>query len=376
MERFLATLAHELRGPLAPLLIATEQLREPQTSEVRVRQLACIASRQVKQLERLIDDLFDLNRVHHGHLSVRLAALDLGTVIEQAAEAVEPLVSAKGQRLTTLVAPGPFPMVGDAPRLIQVLFNLLTNASRYSDHGAAISIEATRADGYAVVAVSDAGIGISKENLENIFEVFKQVAPLSEKSKDGFGVGLALVQELVRLHHGRVEAVSEGLGQGSTFRVLLPLAKTSVLPAVAGQLGHVEAPWSAQQLVLPVTRAWVARSVVVDDDADSAESLGLALNAIGVEVRLAYDGLEGLSAVEEFAPQVVFLDLSLPQLSGIEVARRIRTAEWGKAVRIVALTGNSSARERQACVESGFNAHLTKPIGLSDLRQVFGIPVS
>jgi signal transduction histidine kinase/CheY-like chemotaxis protein len=371
MELFLATLGHELRGPLNPLLLATEQLSEDRTSKERICQLAGIASRQVKQLERLIDDLCDLNRVHHGHLSIRVAPIDLADVINLAIEAVEPTIGVKLQRLAKKIEPGVFPVSGDSARLVQVFFNLLTNASRYSRQGASIGVEARRVGGQAIVSVSDSGIGISKENLENIFDLFKQVEPLSESSKDGFGVGLALVQQLVHLHGGRIEAVSEGLEKGSTFRILLPLTMVADDSTVQASLKKRRLTASEGACARMQAEATILRSVVVDDDADSADTLALALEAIGVNVRLAYDGAAGLSAVREFEPHVVFLDLSLPVMSGLEVARTIRGADWGKNVQLVALTGTSSAGSRQACVDSGFDIQLIKPLELSDLKQIF-----
>jgi signal transduction histidine kinase/CheY-like chemotaxis protein len=363
MERFLATLAHELRGPLSPLLIATEQLCEPRTDERRSRQLAGIASRQVKQLQRLVDDLCDLNRVNHGHLSVRRSEIELARVIEQATEAVEPLVEAKGQRLSIRISDEAFPVSGDFARLVQVFFNLLTNASRYSDNGKAIGVDVARVGARVAVTVSDSGIGISRENLLNIFDLFRQVAPLSENSEEGFGVGLAVVQELVRLHDGRIEATSEGLGRGSSFRVLLPLMSVVSTAVASGRPDSLLTSGGAQRDARGELR--VVRSVIVDDDADSAESLALALKEFGVDVRTAYDGLDGLSAVADFEPHVVFLDLSLPRMSGLEVARKIRTTDQGKALRLVALTGSGSASDRRECLESGFDAHLTKPLELS-----------
>jgi len=368
LDRFLSTLAHELRGPLAPLLVATDQLQTLSDSSPVARKLAGIAHRQVVQLHRLVEDVCDMNRVSHGHLSIRLAPVDLQDVLLEAAEAVEPLTELKGQQVEVRIDTGPFFVFGDSARLVQVMFNLLSNASRYSPDGARIGLGLTRSGDQAVLTVQDPGIGVSEDNLHHIFELFSQVAPLSEGSREGFGIGLALVQELVGLHSGRVEASSEGLGRGSTFRVFLGLEPEMVRRA---PLSKSSAPSIlAAAYRPPADVPALVRSVVVDDEVDQARVLAAALESVGVEVRLAHDGIEALSTIETFKPHVVFMDLALPRLSGQEVARRIREQRWGRSVRLVAVSGRGRLEDQVAALAGGFDAHLTKPVELDDLQRL------
>jgi len=368
LDRFLSTLAHELRGPLAPLLVATDQLQTLSDASRVARKLAGIAHRQVVQLHRLVEDVCDMNRVNHGHLSIRLAPVELQDVLLEAAEAVEPLTELKGQHVEVRIDPGPFFVFGDSARLVQVMFNLLSNASRYSPEGASIGLGLTRSGDQAVLTVQDSGIGVSEDNLHHIFELFSQVAPLSEGSRDGFGIGLALVQELVGLHSGRVEASSDGLGRGSTFRVFLGLEPAAVRRA---PLSKSSAPSIVPASYLsPANAPALVRSVVVDDEVDQARVLAAALEAVGVDVRLAHDGIEALSTIETFKPHVVFMDLALPRLSGQEVARRIRAERWGRSVRLVAVSGRGRLEDQVAALAGGFDAHLTKPVELDDLQRL------
>jgi signal transduction histidine kinase/CheY-like chemotaxis protein len=371
LDRFLSTLAHELRGPLASLLVATDQLEKVVGEEQPAHKLAGIAHRQVRHLRRLIEDVCDMNRVNHGRLSIRPASVDMKDIALEAAEAVEPLTEEKGQRLELQLDAEAFIVFGDSARLVQVTFNLLSNASRYSGEGATIVLALTRSAGHAVLTVRDSGIGISEGNLGGIFELFSQVAPLSIDSKDGFGLGLALVQELVGLHRGRVEAASPGLGHGSTFRVFLPLERLRSRGAQAETA--VRATPTAQ--TVPSVAAVVVRSVIVDDEVDYARSLAIALEADGVQVRLAHDGEEAFSTIEDFKPHVVFMDLTLPRMSGHELARKIRAQGWGRSVRLVAVSGHDRAADHQASLDEGFDAHLTKPVDLAVLRQMLSTAV-
>lgn len=371
LDRFLSTLAHELRGPLASLLVATDQLEKVVGMEQPAQKLTGIAHRQVRHLRRLVEDVCDMNRVNHGRLSIRSASVELKDIILEAAEAVEPLAEEKGQRLQLELDSAPFVVFGDSARLVQVTFNLLSNASRYSGEGATIVVGLTRSGAQAVLTVQDSGIGISEDNLGGIFELFSQVAPLSQDSKDGFGLGLALVQELVGLHRGRVEAASPGLGLGSTFRVFLPLERLGSRESKAEPAAR---PTPTAQ-VAPLSAAVPVRSVIVDDEVDYARSLAIALEADGVQVRLAHDGVEAFSTIEAFKPHVVFLDLTLPRMSGQELARRIRAQGWGRSVRLVAVSGHGRTVDEHASREAGFDAHLTKPVELAVLRQLLSAAV-
>lgn len=379
-DRFLATLSHELRGPLSPLKASASELenavRDGSVDVKRVGRWVGIARRQTLQLERLVEDLLDVNRISRGKLSVRQGEVELGVVIDQAIEAVLPLVSERKQRLSYRKADEQLRVLGDAARLIQVVYNLLSNAARYSQDGDEISLTVERVEASAVIEVIDHGIGIAPQNLGNIFRMFEQIEPESASSREGFGIGLALVEHLVALHGGLVGVKSEGLGRGSAFWVSFPLLEADSTSPIEGKASPRSSSddsafageEAGKEVASSDARARTLRALVVDDDVDSAESVGLALEAVGVEVRLAHDGLEALTALEEFAPGFIVVDLGLPKMSGLELARRIRDTARGKSARLVALTGRADEAARDESLAAGFDAHLAKPVDLAALR--------
>jgi CheY-like chemotaxis protein/two-component sensor histidine kinase len=301
----------------------------------------------------LIDDLLDVSRITRGKITLRKERLDLATVVQSALEISRPLMDAARPALTVVLPPEPLPVQADAARLAQVLANLLNNASKYTEPGGHIWLTAERSGAQAVVRVRDTGIGIPAEMLPDIFGMFVQVPSSLQRSQGGLGIGLTLVKNLVEMHGGRVEAHSAGPHQGSEFIVRLPLAS-------AGR--------EHQELERPVPenptgdRLPALRLLVVDDDRDVANSFGLLLKLAGYEVRVACTGSAALEAARTFQPQVLLQDLQLPDMSGHEVARRLREQPATRNVVLVALTGYGSDEDRRRCLEAGCDHHLVKPV--------------
>ena len=315
-DEFLALLAHELRGPLAPLGNAVELLRLAAESRPDLRRVQGMLARQVDHLSRLVDDLVDLARIVHGALEVRVEPLDAATVVERALELARPMIEARRLALTVEVAAEPMPVMGDLVRLTQALANVLNNAAKYTPPGGRVSVAAEPRDGAALISVTDSGIGIPAAKLEQIFEPFVQANPASDAG-GGLGIGLTLVRRFVQLHGGAVSAASAGPGAGSRFVIALPLAAAAVRAAAAA--AEVTAPPSSR------------RVLVVDDNRDSADSMMLLLRALGHQARVCYSGEDALALLPRFDPEIVLLDLALPGIDGYEVARRLRGTERGSA---------------------------------------------
>jgi PAS domain S-box-containing protein len=358
MHEFLAMLAHELRNPLAPIRNASDilQMYSPLPPPlVRVRQ---IIDRQLTHLTRLMDDLLDVARVVNGKLVLQPRALDFRDVVAASVDALRPLVAARAQRLAVELPPAPVTLTGDETRLVQVLQNLLSNASRYTPRGGDIRV-AVRVEGEACVAtVSDTGHGIAAEALERIFGLFEQEATPREHGDSGLGIGLGLARRLVELHGGLLSAASEGPGRGSTFTMLLPLGAAAA--AVAGPAQPDDAA-SAQALA----GEWV---LVVDDNRDSADSMVALLELLGYPARAAYGADQALQAARELQPRVVLLDLNMPDGDGFSVLRRLRGLPCPPAY-VAAMTGYGQSRDRERSLAAGFHTHLTKPVGLEELRR-------
>jgi signal transduction histidine kinase len=358
-DEFLATLAHELRNPLAPIRTATQLLRaETLSAEERARTHDVI-ERQVEQLVRLIDDLMDVSRITRGQITLRREPMDLRDAVARAVETVRPLLDGKRQALEVDLPDRPLGVSGDVNRLGQVLGNLLDNAVKYSPVGGRIELRARVEDDEAVVTVKDAGDGIPPDKLEQVFELFAQLRRPADRAGDGLGIGLALVRRIVELHGGSVVATSEGVGRGSELVVRLQLAVEKEAARGGGD-DRVAAERSV------ATR----KILVVDDNRDAADSLGMLLKLAGQDVRVVYDGLEAVDQAAEFAPDVVLLDLAMPRLDGHETARRIREQPWGKSIALVAVSGWGQRQDRRRTAESGFAAHLVKPVGESELMKL------
>lgn len=355
---FLATLAHELRNPLAPLRSALDLLKRADGDAERARLARDTMDRQLGQMVRLVDDLLDVNRVMYNRLELRPVDLDLALVIHQAVEMSQPLVDHAGHQLRVVLPAEPLFLHADPVRLTQVFANLLNNSSKYTPHGGQLQISAEREDGHAVVRVKDSGAGIPTDQLEQIFNMFSQVDRSPERAQGGLGIGLALVRRLVGMHGGSVHAHSDGPGKGSEFVVRLPALER----APANRDSHVpEAPADpARKKVL-----------VVDDNRDAADALALLLQHNGHETFVAYDGAGALAAADKHRPDVMLLDIGLPGMNGHDVCRQMRQQPWGKRIRMIALTGWGQEDDRQKSRDAGFDGHLVKPVEIAAVLQQF-----
>jgi CheY-like chemotaxis protein len=308
-------------------------------------------------MARLLDDLLDVSRITHNKLDLRMEPLTLQAVIDSALETTRPLVESGGQHVRVTAPAAPVPVFADPMRMAQVFANLVGNASKYSHGGAEIRIAIEPRTQEVLVTVSDDGIGITKEALPTIFDVFSQTSEARARAQGGVGIGLSLVKGLVELHGGRVSARSPGLDQGSTFEVTLPLAAAAIA-----------VPAAAQALVPdPPLRC---RVVIADDNRDGADSLSLVMRAFGCDVKTAYDGAGAVEATATTRPHVIFLDLGMPDMDGLEAARRIRALPGHDRTLLVAVTGWGQERDREQTSEAGFDAHLVKPADPLVLRSL------
>ena len=357
-NEFLAMLAHELRNPLAPIRNAAHILtmKDPQDTELQWTRE--VIERQVQQMNRMVDDLLDVSRITQGKFKLQKSPVALAAIIAAAIESSESLIKARQHELHIACSSETIWLEGDVARLVQVVANLLNNAAKYTQLGGQIWLTAERDGNEGVIKVRDTGIGIPPALLTRVFEPFIQEDRLPDRAHGGLGIGLALVRSLVDLHGGRVQAFSEGRGLGSEFVVHLPLmADEPLSPAGEPPRANVE----------QVRRH---RILVVDDSADSAETLARVLRAEGHEVQTAYGGQSALEIARATVPEVVMLDLGMPRIDGFEVARRIRQEPVLKDVVLVAITGYGQDEDRRQSQAAGFNAHLVKPLELSGLRSV------
>ena len=356
-DEFLATLAHELRNPLAPIRNAVQSLGLDGLTESGVKTARDVIARQVTVMVRLIDDLLDVSRISRNKMDIRKERVALATVMESAVESSRPLIEQCGHELTVSGPPQPLHLDADLVRLAQVFINLLNNAAKYTKRGGHIWLTADREGSDAVVRVRDNGMGIPGNMLGRIFDLFTQVGRSIEQSQGGLGIGLTLVRRLVDMHDGSIEARSDGPDRGSEFVVRLPLIPPPLETPPKGN-------------GTPAKTLSGCRILVVDDNKDSADSLGDLLKILGNDVRTAHDGLEAVEAAEAFRPELVLLDIGLPKLNGYEVARRIRQQSWGRGVILVALTGWGQDEDRHRSQEAGFNLHIVKPVEIQALEKL------
>jgi signal transduction histidine kinase/CheY-like chemotaxis protein len=356
-DEFLATLAHELRNPLAPVRNALQLMRLSGDDRAACTQSRQMVERQIGHMVRLIDDLLDVSRVSRGKVELRRERLELRTVIHAAVEISRPIIEAGDHELIVTLPEAPLALEADATRLAQVVSNLLTNAAKYTEPGGRIWLSAQREGEQVVIRVRDTGIGIARDMLPRVFELFTQLDHSVERSQGGLGIGLTLVRALISLHGGRVEAASAGEGRGSEFTVFLPALPDG---EAASRGCHEEED--------PRAGAFSRRILVVDDNLDAADSLAMLLKMFGHEVRTAASGAAALAAVEADKPEVVFLDLGMPGMSGLEVARRLRQAPGGSSLCLVALTGWGAEEDRRRSREAGFDHHLVKPVAPAELQ--------
>jgi PAS domain S-box-containing protein len=354
-DEFLAMLSHELRNPLAAIRHAAELIRMDHNPDSMLEAQE-VLDRQVAQLTRLVDDLLDVSRISTGRVQLRIELVDLCEVVRRAVELVRPQVDRKGQTLTLSLPDEPVRVLGDDVRLQQVVVNLLDNANKYTDCRGQLAIELRTEGDESMLCIRDNGMGIEPQVLPRIFDLFTQADPSLTQAQGGLGVGLALVQSLVALHGGRIE-VHSALSQGSEFIVRLPV-QTSARGHSIDQGKIVRAP------------AHALRVLVMEDNADVARSIARLLTVAGHDVRVAHDGASGMSVAREFAPEAVLIDIGLPVVDGLQVARRIRQEPGLGNVLLIALTGYGQDTDRQATRDAGFDHHLAKPVEFKTIESI------
>ena len=348
-DEFLAMLAHELRNPLAPIRNASELLARLRTENPQLRMTAEIVKRQITQLSRLVDDLLDISRITQGRIELQQRPIELSTVITSAIETVEPLIREKRHKIVLSMTEEVLCVQGDHARLVQCISNILTNSAKYTDAGGEIHVDVREEQGFGLVSISDNGIGISPELLPQIFDLFVQSQRSLDRSQGGLGIGLSVVHRLIEMHGGNVHAFSDGPGLGARFEVRLPLIEKA----------------SDETEEQAVMAGPARRILIVDDNADAADSLAMMLNLTGHTAEAVYGSTQALAHVAEFQPEVILLDIGLPGMDGYEVARRLRAT--GNMARIVALTGYGQSEDVERGKRAGFDAHLIKPVDLQSL---------
>jgi signal transduction histidine kinase/DNA-binding response OmpR family regulator len=358
-DEFLATLAHELRNPLAPIRNSLHILRLTGNVDPAVGRVTEMIERQLNLMVRLVDDLMEVSRITRGKIELRKGLVTIAAIVRSAVETSGPLIEAAGHRLSLVLPPEPLTVDGDFVRLSQVVSNLLNNAAKYTESSGEISVTVRRENGSVAIAVRDTGLGISAEMLPRVFDLFTQVDRTVARAQGGLGIGLTLVKSLTEMHGGSVEARSEGIGLGSEFVVRLPL--TEAHSKLAEPIGAELASALGRRRIL-----------VVDDNRDAATSLGKLLELLGVEVRVAFNGPDALAAIDEFRPAVVLLDIGMPGMDGYEVARRVRRRTEFRGTALVALTGWGQEEDRRRSREAGFDHHMTKPADLNALQVLIG----
>jgi PAS domain S-box-containing protein len=357
-DEFLATLAHELRNPLAPIRNSLEIFKIAPADEELVRGAREIMERQLSHLVRLVDDLLDVSRITRDKLELRKQRVEMASILYQAVEACRPLIDSFDQELDMNLTDQPVHLDADPVRLAQVFGNLINNACKYTERNGHISVSAEQLEHEVVVKVKDDGMGIPAEKLQQVFEMFAQVDHSLEQSHGGLGIGLTLAKRLVEMHGGSIKALSDGPGQGSEFIVRLPTRVAT---------SDIESSPSEDALAVSGPR----KALVVDDNVDSATSLALLLQLSGHETRTAYGGAEAIETAETFAPDLILLDIGMPQMSGYDVCRMIRARPWGEKILIIALTGWGQDEDRRKSKDAGFDGHLVKPVDPAALAKLF-----
>jgi signal transduction histidine kinase/CheY-like chemotaxis protein len=357
-DEFLATLAHELRNPLAPIRFALDTLK-PGTPPAIAARARDVIDRQVRQLVRLVDDLLDVSRITANKIQLRREPHDLARLMETAIESIMPLATKAEQTLDVGVPSTPIDVHGDATRLVQIFANILNNAVKFTPRGGRISFDAYEESGEAVVRIRDTGIGIAPDVLPRVFDMFQQAEPTLERSSGGLGIGLTLARRLVEMHEGRIEIRSAGPGLGTEVDIRLPIVAVPHVPVVA----EGERPSAVRRQL---------RVLIVEDNMDAAEMLDMAVSNLGHVTRLAHDGGAAISIATEFAPDVIFLDIGLPVMNGYAVAQTLRGRPEFDQVHIAAVTGWGQDEDRRKARDAGFDSHYTKPLSPDVLGEVLG----
>jgi signal transduction histidine kinase/CheY-like chemotaxis protein len=359
-DEFLATLAHELRNPLAPIRHAVKLLESSQTTEGQRRWAREVISRQVQRMALLLDDLLDVSRITRGRLDLKIESVDLKALVRAAVETARPLLDSKQHALSIELPEESLNLKVDPLRLSQSLSNLLTNAAKYTDPGGQISLVVRLLPAELSMSVKDNGIGFDAQSFTEMFTMFAQVQSSIDRAEGGLGIGLALVKGLIALHGGTVEAMSAGPGRGSEFVIHLP--RSVVSQGASG--GAFEAKIS------PSAGNGELKVVVADDNRDAADSMAMILKLSGYEVSVAHSGEEALELARRTSPGVMILDIGMPGLSGYEVATAVRQEAWGRGVLLLAITGWGQAGDKERARAAGFDHHLTKPVDLDDVEQL------
>jgi signal transduction histidine kinase/ActR/RegA family two-component response regulator len=357
-DEFLATLAHELRNPLAPIRTGLDILRLRSGDAQATQRATDIMERQLRQMVRLVDDLLDVSRINTGKFTIKSGRVELKAVVNDALEVVRPYIELHGHELAIDLPDRPVFLNGDATRLAQILSNLLNNAAKYTNRGGRVGLSASVDDRTLTVTVSDTGIGIAPDMLDSVFEMFVQVDSTLERSNAGLGVGLSLARKLVELHGGTIEARSAGVGHGSQFVVRLPIVVEPELPAKPTPMSFISSE--------------TYRILLADDNVDFVNSIGALLTAMGHSVVITHNGVDALAAAKRFCPDYAFLDIGLPQMSGYDLARGIRDLSCCTMTVMVAVTGWGQEKDRQLAFEAGFDHHMVKPVRFEQIEEILG----
>ena len=360
-DEFLATLAHELRNPLAPIRNSLHIFRMAGVHDPAVTRVADMMERQVAHMVRMVDDLLEVSRISRGKIELRRQRVELASVLRNAVDTSLTLIAAARHRIAVDVPEEPLVLDADPVRLAQVFANLLNNSAKYTQEGGEISVKVHVEPGMAAICVKDNGEGIPPAMLSRVFNMFTQVNT-GARAQGGLGIGLTLARTLVHLHGGTIEAFSEGPGTGCEFLVRLPLA------AMHGMTGEPSADADAHGAPAPMRRV-----LVVDDNHDAADSLGMLLQFLGAEVMVVHDGRSALAAMKTFKPSVVLLDLGMPEMNGLEVARRMREDPEARSATLVAVTGWGQREDRRRTQEAGFDYHLVKPADVGTLQSILSL---
>jgi signal transduction histidine kinase/ActR/RegA family two-component response regulator len=355
-DEFLATLAHELRNPLAPIRTGLDILRLRSGDAQATQRATDIMERQLRQMVRLVDDLLDVSRINTGKFAIKMGRVELKAVVNDALEVVRSYIELHGHELHIDLPDRPVFLHGDATRLAQILSNLLNNAAKYTNRGGRVNLSARVDDKTLVLVVSDNGIGIAPEMLDSVFDMFVQVDSTLERTNAGLGVGLSLARRLVELHGGAIEARSPGLNRGSEFTVRLPIVVEPELPTKTTPAAFISSE--------------TFRILLADDNVDFVNSIGALLSAMGHSVVITHNGPDALTAAARFCPDYAFLDIGLPQMSGYDLARGIRQIACGKLTVMIAVTGWGQEKDRQLAFEAGFDHHMVKPVRFEQIEEI------
>jgi signal transduction histidine kinase len=355
-DEFLAMLAHELRNPLAPIRTAVQLLRLKELTEPQRLGARDVIERQVEHLVNLINDLLDVSRITRGMITLQLEPVLLHAIVARAVETARPAIDAHRHSLELDLPDELVSVEGDKTRLVQVIANILHNAAKFMDPDGRIRLTARRDGQFAVISITDTGIGIAPEQIPKIFELFTQLHLGTERAQGGLGIGLALVRRLTEMHGGTVSVHSDGAGRGAEFTVRLPVLAPQVAGLSSQRRETGEIPTIPPQRIL-----------VADDNRDAAEALSLQLQFAGHDVRTAHDGVEALDVAQTFEPDIALLDLGMPKMDGYETARQLRLRSNGRRLRLIALTGWGQQQDRDRTADAGFDAHLVKPVGEAQL---------